>query len=216
MNKKYFVGILTLLLIVTVLFTSQNKSSYSLEENSPISKIINLDLEYTTNETILKNNLFNFINEIDDTLIPIYEYTDDLSLDNNYHFMTTFAINFISNHLDYYESKLITGSSYQVPNSNTQNNKYIPISLIYEITSSIFNRRYYHITNQEISIVNDSIPLNTESYPIEMNLSSIETITKNNNQLLVNVKYQEMDFSYQYEFLINNNKLILKNLFIEV
>lgn len=216
MNKKYLSGILTLILIITILFTSQNKPSYSLEETSEISKIINLDLEYTTNETILKNNLYNYINEIDDTLIPIYEYNDDLSLNDNYRFMTTFAINFISNHLDYYQSKLITGAFYQVPNSNSQNNKYVPLSLIYEITSSIFDRRYYHITNPELTIINDSIPLITESYPIEMNLTTIKSISKTDNQLLVNVKYQEMDFSYQYEFLIKNNKLTLKNLFIEV
>jgi len=209
MNKKYLSSILVLLLVVTVLFTSQNKPSYSLEETSPISQSANLDLEYTTNETILKNNLYNFINLIDDTLIPLYEYNDGLSLNDNYPFMTNFALNFISNNLNYYQSKVITDNS-------TKASRYVPLELIYEITASVFNRRYYHITNQQLTITNGYVSLITESYPIEMNLTTIDNITKNNNQLLVTVKYDEMDFSYQYEFIITDNKLSLKNLNIEV
>lgn len=219
MNKKSLTSILTILLIVAILFTSQNKPSYSLEENSPIQKIINLNLEYTNNETILKNNLYNFINEIDDTLIPLYEYNEDLSLNDNYQFMTTFALNFISNHLDYYQNRLISKNVNQ-PSADSDNitatTKYVPIDLIYEITSLVFNRRYYHITNPELTVTDNAIPLLVESYPIEMNLDNIINISKNNNTLLVNVKYQEMDFYYQYEFLITNKQLTLKNLNIEV
>lgn len=207
MNKKNISSILTLLLIVITLFVSQNKTSYSLEEDSPISQSINLDLEYTTNETILKNDLYNFINLIDNTLIPLYEYNDDLSLNDNYQFMTNFALNFISNNLTYYQSQIITNSSSE---------KYVPIDLIYKITNSVFNRRYYHITNPNLTIKNDNILLNTENYPIEMQLANINKLTKNDNQLLVTVKYLEMDFLYQYEFLITNNKLSLKNINIEV
>jgi len=218
MSKKIHTSIL-LTLIVTLLFVSQNKPSYSLEEEPPIIEKLNLDLEYTTDKNKLMNDIHKFIDTIDDTLIPIYEYVEEINLNDNYQLLTRFSLNFILNNQKYYKKDIINGDSYQgidIYGNKYTTNKYVSLNLIYNITYSIFNRRYYHITNQELTIENSLVPLIGENYPIEMNIEKILNITKKENNLLVNVKYKEFDFYYQYEFEINNQKITLKNLNIEV
>jgi len=216
---KYYNSLFTLILLVTLLFISQNKPSYSLKENSLLMNSVTLDLEYTMDKAKLQTNIYTFIDQIDDTLIPLYEYQDELNLNDNYQLLTNFALNFISNNLNYYQQKLISGEIYEFTDefgNESSTNQYVPLDLIYEITSSIFNRKYYYITNKNLTINNNQVPFLAKTHPIEMNIEKIINITPKDSSVFVKVKYQEMDVYYQYEFELTGNKLTIKNLNIEV
>jgi len=217
MNQKYYVKNSILVLIITLLLTFHYQKTYSLEESSIVEPTIKL--EYTTNQKLLETRILKFIDTIDDTLIPLYEYQEDINLNDNYQFLTNFALSFISNHLVNYQEDIITGIPYQYTDDSGNKyttNKYIPLDLIYEITYSIFQRRYYHISSSSFQLIDNQLPLIADSHSIEMHLEKITKITINENQLFATVKYQEVDIYYQYEFEMTDNHLTIKNLNIEV
>lgn len=218
MKRKYYILNSLLILVITLLLTITNQETYSLEETQMPSKPY-LNLQYTKDESLLEDRIFSFINQVDDVIIPLYEYHDELNLNDHYQFLTNFALHFVSKNISNYQDSIIFGEPYQYFNeagNTATTNYYVPLDLIYEITHSVFNRRYYHITSSNFKIINNHLPLVIDNPSIEMNLEKIINISKKDNLLLATVKYYEVDINYQYEFEITDNRLTIRNLNIEV
>lgn len=217
MKSKYIIVIGTILLIVTFVL----KNSYALNEeelnnlNTLNQNNLDITLEYTENEIELNDNIYNFINLIDDSLIPTATFNMSDSLNNNYDFLTIFAINFILNNEQYYKDEIIIGQEYTYNDgyNNYTTNKYINLDTIYDITYNILGKNNYYIINDYLKIENNLVPLLLlKEYNFFMELEKIEDIVKFSNNYEVSVKYKDIDLIYKYIFENIDNKLILSNI----
>lgn len=211
--KKLFIFI-CLFLIIIIYLVIDNTYAINEEEYSNIINI-NLELKNNNNYELLKEEIYNYIDLIDNTLIPLVT-TDNLN--NNYEFMTNFAVNFILDNYDYYKSKIEILDNYTYTNdyNNTYNtNNYIDVSYIYDITYKLFNKRDYLITNEYFSIIDNKVSLiRLNDYNFKMEIDKILNINNEDNNLVVEVKYKNIDLIYKYIFIINEDKLILNELSI--
>lgn len=212
MVKKVILIIGSILLIV--LFCSRD--TLSTEETIDT---FNLTLEYDTDENIFKNNIYNFIDLVDDSLIPTSSYLQSSQLNENYDFLTNFSILFILNNEDKYIDKITYGDEYTYIDDYGNvysTNKYVNVETIYEITSSVLGRDYYYIYNEQLKEDNDLIPLLlVRDYNFFMEIEEIIDIVKFSSSYNVYVKYRDMDYKYVYKFEDNGGLLYISNLSIE-
>ena len=137
------------------------------------------------------------------------------TLNDNYDFLTIFAINFILNNEKYYKNDIVLGDYYTYNDGyNTYTtNKYINIDIIYDITYNILGKNNYYIINDYLTIENNLLPLLLiKDYQFFMDIEEIIDIVKFSNNYEVSVKYKNMDLIYKYIFEEENNQLIIKNI----
>lgn len=212
MKFKYImVFFITIFLIAFLL----NKS-YALDENT-IEELINNDeisLDIKLDNINDTEEVYNFINLIDDSLIPTTTYNMSEQLNNNYDFLTVFAINFILNNEEYYKKDIVIGEDYIYDDGFNKyvTNKYIHINKIYDITYNILGKNNYYIINEHLKVENNLIPLLlTDNYPFMMEIEKIIDITKFSNNYEVLVKYKNIDLMYKYFFEQKDNIYIINN-----
>lgn len=192
-----------------------NKGSFSMEEDEFL-----VELNYIEDSSVLKNDVFNFIDLIDDSLFITSSYSMSSVLNENYDFLVDFAISFILNNEEYYKDKIVEGDKYAYVDgfgNEYVTYKYIDLESVYEITNSVFGKRDYMIFNEHLKEVDGFIPLlllkdNTSFMEIE----KISDIIERSNQYNVFVKYKDVDYTYIYSFVNKDRKMSLVNLDVEV
>lgn len=214
MKLKYLVVICGVLLLT--IFAIDNSYAIDDKEINNIEDLkLDITLEYDENEVILNNNIYNFIDLVDDYLIPTATFNMSDKLNENYDFITIFAINFILNNEEYYKNSIILGEEYIYDDGyNTyKTNKYVDVNVLYDITYNILGKKNYYIINDYLNTENNLVPLLLiDSYDFSMNLKELVSIEKNNSKYIVSVKYDNMDLIYKYTFEIMDNMLIISNL----
>ena len=215
MKRIYF--FITFFVILFILIIVNYQDSYSIEMDN--INDINLILEDNSDINILKDNIYNYIDMIDDNLITNSSYNMSNILSENYDFLVNFSIAFILNNIDYYEEDIITMNEYTYMDlyGNTyRTDKYISIDTLYDITYNVFGKRYFYIDNEIIKVRENLLPLlNINSNNIIMNIDNIQVV-KINNGYNVYVKYQELEYKYIYNFINVDNHLVINNVSIEV
>lgn len=215
MKRIYF--FITFFVILFILIIVNYQDSYSIEMDN--INDINLILEDNSDINILKDNIYNYIDMIDDNLITNSSYNMSNILSENYDFLVNFSIAFILNNIDYYEEDIITMNEYTYMDlyGNTYSiDKYINIDTLYDITYNVFGKRYFYIDNEIIKVRDNLLPLlNINSNNIIMNIDNIQVV-KINNGYNVYVKYQELEYKYIYNFINVDNHLVINNVSIEV
>ncbi|MBQ8218991.1 MAG: hypothetical protein IJZ79_04490 [Bacilli bacterium] len=215
MKRIYF--FITFFVILFILIIVNYQDSYSIEMDN--INDINLILEDNSDINILKDNIYNYIDMIDDNLITNSSYNMSNILSENYDFLVNFSIAFILNNIDYYEEDIITMNEYTYMDlyGNTyRTDKYISIDTLYDITYNVFGKRYFYIDNEIIKVRDNLLPLlNINSNNIIMNIDNIQVV-KINNGYNVYVKYQELEYKYIYNFINVDNHLVINNVSIEV
>lgn len=210
-KKVIFIGIGILLIILIF-----SKGTLSSEET--IEKF-NLTLEYNTDENIFKNNIYNFIDLVDDSLIPTSSFLQSSQLNENYDFLTNFAILFILNNEDKYIDKITYLDEYVYVDDYGNvysTNKYVSVETIYEITSNVLGKDYYYIYNEQLSESDELIPLLLiDNYSFFMEIDEIIDIVKFSSGYNVYVSYKDMDYKYVYRLEDNDGQLFISNLSIE-
>ena len=205
MKKKYI--IVFIILLLGIILKIVNKS-YAYETQSINEEKINLTIMFSDN---LENDLYKYIDFIDNSLIPTANFTYSSQLIDNYEFFTIFAIKLILANPDYFKDEIYTLD--MVKYNNFETNKYVDIETIYNITNSIFGKKDYIILNDYLKNYDRKIPLLLDDdYNCDMEIEKILDIKNENNLVNVNVKYKNLDIIYIYEFINNNNQLLLKNL----
>lgn len=174
MKKIYIILAITIILLLSF------KGSFAQTEP--------LDL----NENNFEQKVKNYIDIIDDYLIPNTTYEISNILNENYDFLVNFSLSYINNNKDKYEI------------IKKNNEEYINIDEIYKITNKIFGQKYFIILNQEID--NNLIKINKKNETFKMKISNIEI--KNYD---VYIKYEEINLKYIYQFKKNDNNLVLYN-----
>ena len=213
MKIKYIlVFFITIFLIVFAL-----KKSYALDENT-IEELIDND---EINLDIILDNIddteevYNYIDLIDDSLIPTASFNLSDKLNDNYDFLTIFAINFILNNEEYYKNDIIIEKDYIYNDGINKyvTNKYIDINKLYNITYNILGKKDYYIINDYLKVNDNVIPLLLiNDYSFMMELEKIIDITNQNNKYEVLVKYKNFDLIYKYVFEKTLDRYIVNNI----
>ena len=206
--KKYIWIFILVFMIGVGLFLY--KGTYSIEDDVSIKK--DLILEYDS--VNLEEEIYNYIDMIDDVLIPTSSYVMSDVLSDNYDFLTVFAINYILKNSDLFNQdiKVLDNYTYSDGYSNYSTNKYVNKDIIYKITDGVFNKRDYVIINDYLKINGDMVPLLLlYNYEFEMTIDKLE-VNKFDDNYIINVNYKDNDLVYRYVFMRSNDRLILKNL----
>lgn len=211
--KNNYVLILGIFLVFGLVIVS--KDSFA---NPVIDRIeeINLILNDIDNEEEFRDELIDYIDIIDDSLIPNSTFNISSKLNENYDFLTKFAISFILDNSEYYD--IVIGEEYVYYDdygNEYKTNKYIDVDKIYEITNSVFGVEYYHILNKYLDIKNDMIPLLIlEEREFNSKIDSILEIKKYDNYIDVIVRYENNDLDYVYKLEYIGNRLYISDLSI--
>ena len=204
MNRKLLIVLITGIIVILLVF----KGTYSLDEDINDDKI-SLNLMYDKDN--LNDNFYNYIDLIDNFVIPTSSYAMSNVLSDNYDFLTVFAIDFILKHESEYTDNIVILNDYNYGGYHT--NKYVKKDVIYKITGDVFNKKDYVIINDYLKIYDDMVPLLVvNNYDYDMQIDRIVNILEDNNTYVVSVKYNDIDLIYKYMFLKMDNRLILKNI----
>lgn len=216
MDKKNIIVIVTLFMLGVTLFVSDKKS---FANDNVIEDNFNLNLEYNEDKNIFKNDLYNYIDLIDNSLFAMSSFSMSDTLNENYDFLIDFAISFILNNEEQYKDDIIVGEEYvyidDFGNKYTSN-RYVNIELIYDITNSIFGKRDYVVINEQINVSNNLVPLLLIKDNVSfMDISEISDYSLFGNKYNVYVKYRDIDLEYIYVFDNIDGRLILNNVLVE-
>ena len=211
MNKKYLLLVVLVFIIGTILLIYKiTKETYSLNE-----EVMGKDLILKYDNDNLSNNFRNYVDLIDDSLIPIASFVMSDVLSDNYDFLTVFAINYILNNIEDFEEDIYAMDNYIYNNGyiTYSTNKYVKKDLIYRITNEVFNKKDYVIINDYLKIDDNMVPLLLiDNYNFDMKIEKILDIINKDDNYVVKVKYSDNDLIYKYIFEKNADRLILKNL----
>lgn len=191
--------LLIIILIIGILSTITLISSNT--KALPISSEIDFTkkITYYEDEDLLVQNIKEFIAQNDDILIALSSYEDGEVLSDNYDYMTTIAINYISDNKDNYQDKI--------------EDNMIDIKYIYEITYNFFGKKNYYIKDQ----IDNKIPLIKINKRFKMNLDSIKIKIIKNSSIEAYTRYilgKEI-MNYKYIFKIENNEIYLENIEVD-
>ena len=216
MDKKNIIVIVTLFMLGVTLFVGDKKS---FANDNVIEDNFNLNLEYNEDKNIFKNDLYNYIDLIDNSLFAMSSFNMSDTLNENYDFLIDFAISFILSNEEQYKDDIIIGEEYvyidDFGNKYTSN-RYVNIELIYDITNSIFGKRDYVVINEQINVNNDLVPLLLIKDNVSfMDISEISDYSLFGNKYNVYVKYRDIDLEYIYVFDNIDGRLILNNVLVE-
>lgn len=215
MEKKYMLFVVTLCVLGISLFVG-NKGSFA--NDNVVEDNFNINLEYNEDRNILKNDLFNYIDLIDNSLFSMSSFNMSDTLNENYDFLMDFAISFILNNEEIYKDDIVLGDEYVYIDdfgNKYSTNKYVNMELIYEITNSIFGKRDYVVINNYLDIKNDLVPLLLIKDNVSfMDIDNIIDVYLFGNKYNVYVKYKDIDLEYIYVFDKMDERLILNNILV--
>ena len=161
-----------------------------------------------------RNDILNYIDLVDDRLIPNTSFSLSNRLSENYDFITKFAISFILDNREYYD--IVNGEIYKYIDeykNEYETMEYINLDKLYEITNNVFGVDYYYILNDYIDVDNDMIPLiMVDDISFDMEIDKIIDIYKYDKHMDVIVKYVDSEIEYVYTFENINNRYVISNL----
>lgn len=209
-NEFKIIGVLAIVMFMVAFIAG---SSFAMPDTDTYNNF-NLELVNSSDMEILKTDIINFIDLIDDNLIPNTSFNFSSKLNENYDFLTKFAISFILDNSNNYDIKILDNYIYNDEYGNRYStNKYVSVDALYDVTNSVFGVEYYYILNDYLEPNNGMIPLiKLNDYSFNMNIEEIISMNDMGNYLDVVVKYDGIDLDYIYTFNKLDNKLYISNL----
>ena len=164
MKYRYYVLILLLISIICFI---------SFDNTYAIMHIDDDKLIYNENEEIMKIEIYNYIDKIDNILIPNSSYTYSDILIENYDFLERFSVNYILSNISLY-----------IENINIIDNiQYVKKEIIYESTKRYFNVDKFYIEDMVILENNEKLfdlKIKNINYAIDNNFVNVDVIYENN------------------------------------
>ena len=175
MKKRYYIifGIFIYFMCLTSFKTSY---TYSYKK----------DLTYTNDKEIMTKELINYINNIDNILIPTTSYNYSNILIENYDFLVRYAVNYVIANKDKYVSNII----------KIDNDEYINRDTIYEITDKYFNIRDFYIEEDRILLEETNMKFRLKIENIDY--IKVNVLYENNVKYVYVFTYDEEDHMYLY------------------
>ena len=211
--RKNFVGVI---LVVFVIFTFVIISGNSFATPIDDIKTLSLYLYDNNDRDSFEKELYNYIDIVDDSLIVNSSFNISDKLNENYDFLTSFAISFILDNEEYYDILVEDEYVYRDLYGNEfTTNKYINVDKIYEITEQVFGVEYYYILNDYINIDGDMIPLlRLEKRDFDVVIDDILNIDRYDEYIDVIVRYVDNELEYVYRFEYMDNRLVIGDLIV--
>lgn len=185
MKKRYYI-------IIGVIFCFISLASFKISHAYSYKN----NLMYVEDKEIILKELNNYIDSIDNILIPTTSYTYSNILTENYDFLVRYAVNYIIDNKDFYKDNII----------KKENKEYIPKECIYEVTN-----KYFNITNFYIEEENVLLEKVNKIFKLKINNIKYEK----DDYIKVNVLY-ENGVEYLYVFTYNqDNYMYLYNVEVQ-
>lgn len=205
-NWLFILGIF-LAILVLVIFNTNNTYAYPYEINNSV-------LFYNDDLDILEDNIEKYLTNLDDLLIinSSYELSDVLI--DNYDFLIYFAMDYIFDNYEYYSDRLIEKEMYYYVNREFEsynNNLYVSIDEIYNITDKYFGIRDFIIVNDNL-IVSDGYVSLIDYTEDRFSLEIKDVEVSVNGDLVMASVYYDNDVSYLYTFFYENSVLKIRNI----
>ena len=180
MKKRYYIifGIFIYFMCLTSFRTSY---AYSYKEN----------LIYTDDKEVMIKELTNYINNIDNVLIPTTSYNYSNILIENYDFLVRYAVNYVIDNKDEYINDII----------KIDNKEYISKDTVYEITNKYFNINNFYIEEDKILLekVNKRFRLKIENINyIKEDYIKVNVLYENDVKYVYIFTYDEDNYMYLY------------------
>lgn len=211
--RKNFVGVI---LVVFVIFTFVIISGNSFATPIDDIKILSLYLYDNNDRDSFEKELYNYIDIVDDSLVVNSSFNISDKLNENYDFLTSFAISFILDNEEYYD--ILVGDEYvyrDLYGNEFRTDKYINVDKIYEITEQVFGVEYYYILNDYINIDGDMVPLlRLEKRDFDVVIDDILNIDRYDEYIDVIVRYVDNELEYVYRFEYMDNRLVIGDLIV--
>ena len=208
--RKIFLG--GMFVVFAFAIIAGNSFAYPIDD----VKTISLNLYDNNDMDSFERELYNYIDIVDDSLIVNSSFNISGKLNENYDFLTSFAISFVLDNSEYYDIQF--GDEYvysDLYGNQFKTNKYINIDKIYEITNQVFGIGYYYILNDYIDIDKDMVPLlRLEDREFDVLIDSIVRIDRYDDYIDVVVRYIGNDFEYVYRFEYIDNRLVIGDLIV--
>ncbi len=183
MKKKLSILVLILLINCGLIFY-MSKNSFALEYSAD-----NPPLFYKDDLTQLSHDLENYINDIDDFLIPNGSFLYSNILSENYDALVNFAMAYVINNHNLYEDSI---TAYE-------DREYISLDIIYDITYKYFGIRDFTIINRNTHFKDNNIALVLyNGVMMKANIKNIKAY-KEYEYVVANVVYDNGDI-YKYIF----------------
>lgn len=210
--KNNYILVLGLFLICGLVYIARDSYANSVMEEEV--KVLDLLLIDNSNQEEFKKELTNYIDIIDNSLIPNTSYNMSSKLNENYDFLTRFAISLILDNREYYEIEKMDEYKYiDGYGSEFVTDEYVNIDMIYEITDSVFGVDYYYILNDYIKIDNDMVSLlEIDNREFNGMIDDISIININDLYMDVSVKYKDSSLEYIYKFERIDNRYVISDL----
>ena len=192
MKERIFV--LGLFLLVSFFLVDMTKGTYSYSYD--IDKAV---LFYNDDTEKLENDIKEYIGVIDNYLISNSSFDMSYYLNENYDFLVNFAIDYILGNIEYYHENIVI----------IDNENYIDIENIYNITDKYFGVRDFYILNSNVN--GEYIQLINYN-ELEFNLSIVDVVVVSNSSEIVASVLYENNVKYNYLFDNVNGVLKIKNI----
>jgi len=211
-RKNFLGGILVVFVVFTFVIISGNSFANPIDD----IKTISLSLYDNNDRDSFERELYNYIDIVDDSLVVNSSFNISDKLNENYDFLTNFAISFILDNWEYYD--IVYGDEYvyrDLYGNEFRTNKYINIDKIYEITNQVFGVSYYYILNDYIELDGDMLPLlRLEDRDFDVIIDDILGIDRHDDYIDVIVRYIDNDLKYVYKFEYVDNRLVIGDLIV--
>lgn len=149
------------------------------------------NLMYVEDKEIMLKELNNYIDSIDNILIPTTSYTYSNILTENYDFLVRYAVNYIIDNKDIYKDNII----------KKEDKKYISKEYIYEVTNKYFNITNFYIEEENILLekVNKNFKLKIKNIEYEKDdYIKVNVLYENGVEYLYVFTYNQDNYMYLY------------------
>lgn len=212
MSRKYvFLCILLCGLLIGIIIIKNSNDSFAY--SYLLDKSV---LFYKEDVNELKSDICDYLEELDDIIIPNSSFLYSDVLGDNYDFLVNFAIDYVLHHKEAYQDEIKTMdfySYYDRDGNFLKTNQYVAVDVIYEITDRFFGIRDFVMIHDNAVIRDGYLSLSDYSkddFNLEIQDVSIQIV---DNMVLARVSYAG---HFQYVYTFSNVNKILKIRNVEV
>ena len=203
---KRIILFVVMILLFCFYFVFQNTVAYDYFSD-------NYTLFYKDNKNELEKDIKKYLEKNGDILITNSEFGDFDVLSNNYSYMVNFALDYILKYSERYLDKFTVLDNYRYYDCHYQmknTNQYISLDYVYDITDRFFGMRDFKIINNNISLVDNYVPV--INYCDDSFLNSLLDVTIEEEAGFIKA-YAKYDYGkYLFVFFVKNNVLKIYNI----
>lgn len=196
-----------LTIITMIIIISKDSMAYEYNEND-------INLFYKEDKEELAKDIKLYIENIDDIILPNSSFNYSDKLNENFDFLVYFALEYIIENHDIYNSDIVKKEKYEYTNldyETKQTNEYINIDTLYKITNKYFGVKDFIILNNDVKITDKYISIiehTKNKFTSEIKNVEVKSTDK---KVIADITYDNKSI-YKYTFTVISNCLKIENI----